>query len=221
MNRDREQLREAMAQLVARVDRLLGSSVSRDDLRQYWVEMAARIAKQQDTLVTERAQLRHELADRIDQLASTREYPPSADTRPLQAAIASQKAATDELRRELQQLGARLLAAAPRGAVDGHAIDAIRASMADAAAAFSRAATKDDVESLRTQLAGTVTRLERSFQRRLEEEEYVWSQRLAAALEGVRLAVEGAEVSRQAMLGQASSAIRAALGAVIPPFPNS
>jgi len=31
----------------------------------------------------------------------------------------------------------------------------------------------------------------------------------------------GAEVSRQAMLGQASSAIRAALGAVIPPFPNS
>ena len=236
LNRDREQLRDALAKMVARVDNLMGATVSRDDLRQYWVEMAAKLAKQHELVAAEREQLRRDLGERFDQLAAerdelrhelvVRDRGAGADTKPLQAALASQRATVDELRRELQQLGARLLAAAiptvrPQASLDKQTMDTLRTSMAEAAAAFSRAASKDDVETLRTQLAGTVTRLERSFQRRLEQDQYLWEERLGAALEGVRLALEAADVSRQAMMGEASSAVRAALGAILPPLPGA
>src|SRR5205814_2614481 len=169
-------------------------------------------------MAAEREDLRHEMV--------TRDRSGAAADRPLQAAIIAQKATTDDLRREIQQLGARLLAHAnptvrPQASLDEQTMDTLRTSMAEAAAAFSRAASKDDVETLRTQLAGTVTRLERSFQRRLEQDQYLWEERLGAALEGVLLALEGAEVSRQAMLGEASSAVRTALGAIFPPLPGA
>jgi hypothetical protein len=130
---------------------------------------------------------------------------------------------TDELRRELQQVAAQLLAAAerPQATLDRQTMDVIRASMADAAVALRSAASKDDVESLRTQLAGTVTRLERTFQRRLEQDQQAWEARLTAALEGVRLAVESAAVSREAMMAEASSAVRAALAGVLGSVPGS
>ena len=49
----------------------------------------------------------------------------------------------------------------PQASLDKNTMEALRTSMAEAAASFSRAASKDDVESLRNQLAGSITRLER------------------------------------------------------------
>src|SRR5205807_2537749 len=153
---------------------LVGGTVSRDDLRQYWVEMAAKLAKQQDVVVAEREQLRQDLAARLDQMsaereqlrlevgerlarvaeaAAVRERGAASDTKPLAAASAAQKAALDELRRELHQLGAQLLAATnPKNAPKAQAfsdatVEAIKRSMGQAAAALASAASKDDMEA--------------------------------------------------------------------------
>src|SRR5205807_8956436 len=74
LNRDRDQLREVLNQTMGKLNELVGGSVSRDDLRQYWVEMAARLAKQQEVVIAERDQLRHDLAERLDQMAADREH---------------------------------------------------------------------------------------------------------------------------------------------------
>ncbi|HZY85712.1 MAG TPA: hypothetical protein VFE78_12835, partial [Gemmataceae bacterium] len=212
LNRDRDQLRESLNQTMGKLNELVGGGVSRDDLRQYWVEMAARLAKQQEVAVSEREQLRQDMAERLDQIAAEREQlrievgerlarvaeaaavrdrGSVSDTKPLAAASAAQKAAIDELRRELHQLGAQLLAATnPRtagkgggrsgsesgsgsgsGSLDSATAEAIRQSMAEAASALSSAASKDDIEALRNQLAGTVTRLEKTLVSKVEQDQ--------------------------------------------------
>jgi len=93
--------------------------------------------------------------------------------------------------------------------------------MAQAASALASAASKDDVEALRNQLAGTVTRLERALVDRVEEDHDRWEEQLAAAVEAVQLAVEGVELNRHALLAEVSVAVRAALGGVLPPLPSS
>jgi hypothetical protein len=247
LTRDRDQMRETLNQTMGKLNELVGGAVSRDDLRQYWVEMAARLAKQHDIVVAEREQLRQDLAERFDQMgvereqlrkdlgdrmsrvaevASMRERSESVDTKPIVAASAAQKAALDELRRELHQLGAQLLAATnPKnrkgGSVDEATIETLKQSMAEAAAALSSAASKNDVEGLRNQLAGTVTRLERALVGRLEEDQRHWEEQLGTALEAVQLSLEGVELNRQAMLAEVSSAVRAALAGVLPPIPRT
>jgi DNA repair exonuclease SbcCD ATPase subunit len=246
LNRDRDQLRDVLNKTTAKLNDLVGGTVSRDELRQYWVEMAARLAKHQEVLIAEREQLRLDLSERLDQIAGDREQlrlevgerlarvaeataatgrGAAADTKPLAAARAAQKAALDELRRDVHQLGAQLLAATnPKNrppAVDAALIETLRQSMAQAAAALSSAASKDDVEALRNQLAGTVTRLERAIVSRVQEDEHRWDEHLAAALEAVQLTVEGAELNRRAVLSEVSAAVRAALGGVLPPLPTS
>jgi hypothetical protein len=247
LTRERDQMRETLNQTMGKLNELVGGAVSRDDLRQYWVEMAARLAKQHDIVVAEREQLRQDLAERFDQMgvereqlrkdlgdrmsrvaevASMRERSESVDTKPIVAASAAQKAALDELRRELHQLGAQLLAATnPKnrkgGSVDEATIETLKQSMAEAAAALSSAASKNDVEGLRNQLAGTVTRLERALVGRLEEDQRHWEEQLGTALEAVQLSLEGVELNRQAMLAEVSSAVRAALAGVLPPIPRT
>jgi hypothetical protein len=247
LNRDRDQLRETLNQTMGKLNELVGGAVSRDDLRQYWVEMAARLAKQHDVAVSEREQLRQDLAERFDQIAdereqlrrdisdrlarvaeaaAVREHQESTDTKPVVAAVAAQKVALDELRRELHQLGAQLLAATnPKnrkaGALDDGVIEALKQSMAQAAAALSSTASKNDVEALRNQLAGTVTRLERAFVSRFEQEQHTWEEQLGTALEAVHLSIEGVELNRQAMLAEVSSAVRAALSGVMGPLPTA
>src|SRR5207249_3658068 len=148
----------------------------------------------------------------------------AADTKPIAAAAAAQKAAIDELRRELHQLGAQLLAAtnprnAPKPQALGDAtVEAIKASMGQAAAALASTASKDDMEALRNQLAGTVSRLERALLHRVEQDTDRWEEQLETALEAVRLAVDGIELNRQAMLAEVSAAVRAALGGFLPPL---
>src|SRR5438270_10474809 len=73
LNRDRDQLREVLNHTMGKLNELVGGTVSRDDLRQYWVEMAAKLAKQQDVVVAEREQLRQDLAARLDQMSAERE----------------------------------------------------------------------------------------------------------------------------------------------------
>src|SRR5947208_931600 len=73
LNRDRDQLRDVLNQTIGKLNDLVGGAVSRDDLRQYWVEMAAKLAKQQEVVVSEREQLRQDLAERLDQIAAERE----------------------------------------------------------------------------------------------------------------------------------------------------
>ena len=232
---------------MGKLNELVGGTVSRDDLRQYWVEMAAKLAKQQDVVIAERDQLRHDLAERLDQMAADREQLRNevgerlarvaeaaagrdrggADTKPIAAASAAQKAAIDELRRELHQLGAQLLAAAnPKSrpqapALDSATVETIKQSMGQAASALASAASKDDVEALRNQLAGTVTRLEKAVVARVEDEQEHWEEQLGTALEAVRLSVEGVELNRRAVLAEVSTAVRAALGGVLPPLPNA
>jgi hypothetical protein len=243
---------------MGKLNELAGGGVSRDDLRQYWVEMAARLAKQQEISVSERQQLRQDMAERLDQIAGEREQlrievgerlarvaeaaavrdrGTTADTKPLAAASAAQKAAIDDLRRELHQLGAQLLAATnPRtsgkgsgsagggsgsGSFDAATVETIKASMAEAASALASAASKDDVEGLRNQLAGTVSRLEKTLVRKVEQDQARWEEQLATALEAVRLVVDGVELNRQAVLAEVSAAVRAALVAVLPPLANS
>src|SRR5205814_3862690 len=136
----------------------------------------------------------------------------AADTKPIAAAAAAQKAAIDELRRELHQLGAQLLAATnPKNApkaegLSDAAVESIKQSMAQAAAALSSAASKDDMEALRNQLAGTVSRLEKALVHRVEADQDRWEEQLETALEAVRLSVEGVELNRQAMLAEVSAA---------------
>jgi len=100
-------------------------------------------------------------------------------------------------------------------------IDSIKQSMANAASALSSAASKDDVESLRNQLAGTVARLERVVVERVETDQDRWEEQLATAVEAVGLAVEGVELNRRAMLAEVSAAVRAALGGMLPPLAQS
>ena len=259
LNRDRDQLRESLSQTMGKLNELAGGGVSRDDLRQYWVEMAARLAKQQEVAVAEREQLRQDMAERLDHIAAEREQlrievgerlarvaeaaavrdrASSSDTKPIAAASAAQKAAIDELRRELHQLGAQLLAATNPNARKGSAgggggggggggpldtatVETIRQSMAEAAAALSSAASKDDVEALRNQLAGTVTRLEKTLVSKVEQDQAQWEEKLATALEAVRLAVDGVELNRQAVLAEVSAAVRTAMRGVLPPLAGS
>jgi hypothetical protein len=210
--------------------------------------MAAKLAKQQEVTVAEREQLRQDLAERLDQIAADREHlrievgerlarvaeaaavrdrGAAADTKPIAAASAAQKAALDELRRELHQLGAQLLAATnPKNApkpsgVDSATVEAIKQSMAQAASALASAASKDDMEALRNQLAGTVTRIEKALLHRVEQDQERWEEQLETALEAVRLAVEGVELNRQAMLAEVSVAVRASLGGLLPPLARS
>jgi hypothetical protein len=250
LNRDRDQLREALNQTMTRLNELIGGTASRDDLRQYWVEMAAKLAKQQEVTVSEREQLRQDLAERLDQItaereqlrvevgerlarvaeaAAVRERGVGSDTKPIVAASAAQKAAIDELRRDLHQLGAQLLAAAnPKnrpseaaGGLSDATVESIKASMAQAASALASAASKDDMEALRNQLAGTVTRLEKALVHQVEQDQEHWEEQLATALEAVRLVVDGVELNRQAVLAEVSAAVRAALGSLLPPLATS
>jgi hypothetical protein len=249
LNRDRDQLREVLNQTMGKLNELVGGAVSRDDLRQYWVEMAAKLAKQQEVTVSEREQLRQDLAERLDQIAAEREQlrievgerlarvaeaaavrdrGSATDTKPIAAASAAQKAAIDELRRELHQLGAQLLAAtnpknvpATVSGVDAGTTEAIKQSMTQAASALASAASKDDVEALRNQLAGTVTRLEKAMVQRVEQDQEHWEEQLGTALEAVRLAVDGVELNRRAMLAEVSAAVRAALAGFLPPLARS
>lgn len=249
LNRDRDQLRETLNQTMGKLNELVGGTVSRDDLRQYWVEMAAKLAKQQEITVAEREQLRQDLAERLDQIgaereqlrvevgerlarvaeaAAVRDRGTAADTKPIAAASAAQKAAIDELRRELHQLGAQLLAATnPKNAPkpsDGIAeatVESIKQSMAQAASALASAASKDDMEALRNQLAGTVTRLEKALVHRVEQDQERWEEQLETAVEAVRLAIEGIELNRRALLAEVSVAVRAALAGVLPPLASS
>ncbi|MBV8160821.1 MAG: hypothetical protein JO265_07850 [Acidimicrobiia bacterium] len=248
INRDRDQLRETLNQTLGKLGDVAGGAVSRDDLRQYWVEMAAKLAKQQEVVVSERQQLRQDLAERLDQIAADRQQlraevgerlarvaeaaavrdrGTAADTKPIAAASAAQKAAIDELRRELNQLGAQLLAAtnprtaAKAPALDDGVVEGLRESMAQAAAALASAASKDDVEALRNQLAGTVSRLERALVNRVEQDQDRWEEQLETALEALRLAVEGVELNRQTVLAEVSAAVRAALAGVLPPLAGS
>jgi hypothetical protein len=248
LNRDRDQLRDVLNQTIGKLNDLVGGAVSRDDLRQYWVEMAAKLAKQQEVVVSEREQLRQDLAERLDQIAGEREQlrvevgerlarvaeaaavrdrGTTADTKPLAAASAAQKAALDELRRELHQLGAQLLAAtnpknAPKpAALSDATVESIKQSMSQAASALASAASKDDMEALRNQLAGTVGRLEKVLVDRVERDQDRWDEQLATAVEAVRLAVEGVELNRRAMLADVSAAVRASLTGVLPPLASS
>ncbi|MBV8387090.1 MAG: hypothetical protein JOZ68_18180 [Acidimicrobiia bacterium] len=239
LNRDRDQMREALHQTVGKLNELVGGAASRDDLRQYWVEMAAKLAKQQEVIVSEREQLRADLAERLDQISNEREQlrvevgerlarvaeaaavrdrGTAADTKPIAAASAAQKAAIDELRRDLNQLGAQLLAATGRNApvLTENAVENLNKSMAQAASALASAASKDDLEALRNQLAGTVTRLERALIDRVEEGQDRWEERLETALEAVQLAVDGVELNRRAMLAEVSAAVRATLVGFMP-----
>ncbi|MBV8981043.1 MAG: hypothetical protein JO086_09110 [Acidimicrobiia bacterium] len=241
LNRDRDQMREVLNQTIGKLNELVGGAVSRDDLRQYWVEMAANLAKQQEVILSEREQLRADLAERLDQIgnereqlraevgerlarvaeaAAVRDRGSASDTKPIAAASAAQKAAIDELRRELNQLGAQLLAATGRTgpAVTDSTVENLNRSMAQAASALASAASKDDLEALRNQLAGTVTRLERALIDRVEEDQDRWEERLETALEAVQLAVEGVELNRRAMLAEVSSAVRATLVGFMPPM---
>src|SRR5437660_978187 len=238
LNRDRDQLREVLSQTMGKLNELVGGTVSRDDLRQYWVEMAAKLSKQQELVVSEREQLRSDLAERLDQIgaereqlrievgerlarvaeaAAVRDRGTASDTKPIAAASVAQKAAIDELRRELHQLGAQLLAATnPKNrpeapALDDTVVDSIKQSMAQAASALASAASKDDIERLRNQLAGTVSRLEKALVHRVEADQDRWEEQLETALEAVRLSVEGVELNRRAMLAEVSAAVRAAL----------
>jgi hypothetical protein len=90
--------------------------------------------------------------------------------------------------------------------------------MGQAATSLASAASKDDMEALRNQLAGTVTRLEKALVFRVEQDQDRWEEQLETALEAVRLAVEGVELNRQAMLAEVSAAVRAALGGLLPPL---
>jgi hypothetical protein len=244
LNRDRDQLRETLNQTMGKLNELAGGGVSRDDLRQYWVEMAAMLSKQQEAVVAEREQLRRDLAERLDQMAAEREQlrvevgerlarvaeaaavrdrAAASDTKPIAAASAAQKAAIDELRRELHQLGAQLLAAtnpknrpAPASGVDDAAVDAIKSSMAQAASALASAASKDDMEALRNQLAGTVTRLEKALVNRVQQDQQHWEEQLGTALEAVNLSLQGVELNRRAMLAEVSAAVRAAMQGLLP-----
>jgi hypothetical protein len=245
LNRDRDQLREVLNQTTGKLNELVGGTVSRDDLRQYWVEMAAKLSKQQELVVSEREQLRQDLAERLDQIGAEREQlrievgerlarvaeaaavserGVAADTKPIVAASAAQKAAIDELRRELHQLGAQLLAATnPKNRPDpaplnDAVVESIKQSMAQAASALASAASKDDMEALRNQLAGTVSRLEKALVHRVEADQDRWEEQLETALEAVRLSVEGVELNRRAMLAEVSAAVRAALTGVLPPL---
>ena len=248
LNRDRDQLREALNQTMGRLNDLAGGGLSRDDMRQYWVEMAAKLSKQQELVVAEREQLRQDLAERLDQIAAEREQlrievgerlarvaeaaavrdrGMAGDTKPITAASVAQKAAIDELRRDLHQLGAQLLAAtnpknAPKASgLDDAVVRSIQQSMAEAASALASAASKDDMEALRNQLAGTVTRLERALVHRVDQDQDRWEEQLETALEAVRLAVEGVELNRRAMLAEVSAGVRAALAGMLPPLAGS
>ena len=248
LNRDRDQLREALNHTMGKLNELVGGAVSRDDLRQYWVEMAAKLSKQQELVVSEREQLRSDLAERLDQIgaereqlrievgerlarvaeaAAVRDRGTASDTKPIAAASVAQKAAIDELRRELHQLGAQLLAATnPKNrpeapALDDTVVDSIKQSMAQAASALASAASKDDMEALRNQLAGTVSRLEKALVHRVEADQDRWEEQLETALEAVRLSVEGVELNRRAMLAEVSAAVRAALAGMLPPLAGS
>jgi hypothetical protein len=210
--------------------------------------MAAKLAKQQEVVVSEREQLRQDLAERLDQIAGDREQlrvevgerlarvaeaaavrdrGAANDTKPIAAASAAQKAAIDELRRELHQLGAQLLAAtnpknAPKpAALSDATVESIKQSMSQAASALASAASKDDMEALRNQLAGTVGRLEKVLVDRLGQDQDRWDEQLATAVEAVRLAVEGVELNRRAMLADVSAAVRASLTGVLPPLAGS
>ena len=151
----------------------------------------------------------------------------ASDTKPIAAASAAQKAAIDELRRELHQLGAQLLAAtnpknAPRpAALSDATVESIKRSMSQAASALASAASKDDMEALRNQLAGTVTRLEKALVHRVEQDQDRWEEQLATALEAVQLAVDGVDLNRRAMLAEVSAAVRAALAGMLPPLASS
>ena len=248
LNRDRDQLRETLTQTMGKLNDLAGGGVSRDDLRQYWVEMAAKLSKQQELVVSEREQLRQDLAARFDQIAAEREHlrvevgerlarvaeaaavrdrGTASDTKPIAAASVAQKAAIDELRRELHQLGAQLLAATnPKNApkvspLSDATVESIKQSMAEAAGALASAASKDDMEALRNQLAGTVTRLEKALVHRVSQDQDRWEEQLETAVEAVRLAVEGVELNRRAMLSEVSVAVRAALAGMLPPLAGS
>jgi hypothetical protein len=206
--------------------------------------MAAKLAKQQEITVSEREQLRQDLAERLDQIgaereqlrvevgerlarvaeaAAVRDRGAASDTKPIAAASAAQKAAIDDLRRELHQLGAQLLAAtnpknrpAPASGIDDATVDSIKQSMAQAASALASAASKDDMEALRNQLAGTVTRLEKALVQRVEQDQEHWEEQLGTALEAVQLSLEGVELNRRAMLAEVSAAVRAAMQGLLP-----
>src|SRR5207248_1239690 len=151
-----------LSQTMGKLNELVGGTVSRDDLRQYWVEMAAKLSKQQELVVSEREQLRQDLAARLDQIGAEREH----------------------LRVEVGERLARVA----------------------------------EAEALRNQLAGTVSRLERALLHRVEQDTDRWEEQLETALEAVRLAVDGIELNRQAMLAEVSAAVRAALGSFLPPL---
>ena len=68
------------------------------------------------------------------------------------------------------------------------------------------------------QLAGTVSRLQRSMLRSHDADKQQWEQHLSTALEAVQLVIDGAEASRQAMMAEAASAVRAALAGALPPL---
>jgi hypothetical protein len=110
------------------------------------------------------------------------------------------------------------------GSMDGQTIEVLKNSMAQAAAAFQSAASKNDIETLRNQLAGTVSRLERAMLTRLEDDQVKWDEQLATALEAVRLTIDSAEMSRRAIIADISSAVRAAMtgftGEVLPHPPR-
>src|SRR5207302_2998741 len=77
--RDREALRQQLDEAVKRQRQVASTAVTRDDLRQLWTEIATRLGKQQEAIAAQQAQLRRELAERLERLELSTAQPRSEE----------------------------------------------------------------------------------------------------------------------------------------------
>jgi hypothetical protein len=117
---DRDHLTALVERTVQQQRQAATEAVTRDHLRQFWVEMAAKLSKLQELASSEQARLRHDIDDRLEQvrtLVASQTSSSTAVTRQLVSSLTERTAgAFDTLRREVQDLAAQMSVTLEKGA---------------------------------------------------------------------------------------------------------
>jgi len=116
---DRDHLTSLVERTVQQQRQAATEAVSRDHLRQFWVEMAAKLSKLQELASSEQARLRHDMDDRLEQvrtLVASQTSSSTAVTRQLVSSLTERTSgAFDTLRREVQDLAAQMSVTLEKG----------------------------------------------------------------------------------------------------------
>jgi len=205
LTHDRDQLAALIDRAVKQQAKIASEALTRDHLRQFWVEMSAKMTKLQELGTADQARLRHDVDQRLEQVRAAVATQTSSNTdvvRQLVAGLTERTAGSfDGLRREVHELAAQASVALGNETdrlVEGQERSTVflAQQLGLVLETLAQQPWQGDIDQLRAELATAAA----ATDRQMRAERKAWEQQLTSTLESLGAVIDHASRDRETLV---------------------